>query len=182
MKGGSTSSLLLTPSCSRPGLRPQPHAVPSLGDPEVTQNVAQRRTRGRGAVTRRRGVCRHPGGDACSSGDSDHRSCIESWGSRSSAGEREALRLYPPPPRILTPPPREGPCACLSPRPRFTRGPDRRPHIQQHPLPPVSGAPPGHPSGSVRARVSVCEFLFNWGSKKSVETGFLEASFTRIPQ
>lgn len=64
----------------------------------------------------------------------------------------------------------------------YGRGPDRRPHIQQHPLPPVSGAPPGHPSGSVRARVSVCEFLFNWGSKKSVETGFLEASFTRIPQ
>ena len=56
-------------------------------------------------------------------------------------------------------------------------------HASSSTPPPSIQSPTRSPSGSVCARVCECVwFLFNWGSKKSVETGFLKATFTRIPQ
>lgn len=86
-KGGNTS-FLLTLKCTRPvfsvvffffpiqGSGPNPHAPPSLGDPEVTQKSLRGGLGAGAAVTWRRGVCRRPGGDVSNSGDSERCRCV----------------------------------------------------------------------------------------------------------
>ena len=85
-KGGNTSSFLLTLKYTRPvfsffffpvqGSGPNPHAPPSLGDPEVTQKSLRGGLGVGAAVTQRRRVCRRPGGAVSNSGDSERYGCV----------------------------------------------------------------------------------------------------------